>query len=105
MNKLLDSIIYEDYDKIKNKLCDINHKIDRIAKKQTREYSFFGILFIAIVTLTTNLWAQYVYNNLVTNFGRGTQYNSDSLIMLFVFIVLAIGVAILFVIDREDPLI
>ena len=65
-----------------------------------KEYKklFFGILFVAITTLTTNIWAQYVYNNIVTNYGKGTHYDSDSLINMFVFTLIAVGVIILYVI-------
>jgi hypothetical protein len=80
-------------------------KLEEILKKQGKSHSFFSILFVAITTLVTNLWAQYVYNNMVTNYGCGTHGWSDSLYMLFAFTILAIGIAILFALDVQTSLV
>ena len=103
MDELCDSIIKDI--EITELTERIDEKLDRILDRQIRDRSFFGILFVAVTTLVTNLWAQYVYNNMVTNFGRGTHGFSDSLLMLFVYTLFAISIAILFVIDLRSGLI
>ena len=103
MNQLCDNIIREIEQT--ERINTIEKKIDRLLDRQRREFSFLGILFVAITTLVTNTWAQYVYNNMVTNYGHGTRNNSDSLFMLFVFTIFGVGIVILFVIDLDNHLI
>lgn len=86
---------------LSNRLNNIEETVDDIRDKQKRESSFFGILFLAFTTLTTNLWAQYVYNNVITNYGMGTHGNSDSLFMMLVFTMIAIGIIILFALNID----
>ena len=51
--------------------------------------------------MTTNLWAQYVYNNIVTNYGMGTHGYSDSLVMMLVFTIIAVGIVVLFILNVD----
>ena len=103
MNELCESII-NSIDQDTNKLDQLDQKIDLLIDRQLREFSFLGILFVAITTLVTNMWAQYIYNNMITNYGHGTHYGTDSPLMLSVFTLIGIGVAILYVIDRVTHL-
>ena len=73
---------------LSERLSSIEEKVDKIRDKQTRQSSFFRVFFLAFTTLTTNLWAQYVYNNVITNYGMGTHGNSDSLLMMLVFTIM-----------------
>jgi len=60
---------------------------------------------VLVATMVTNLWAQYIYNNFITNYGRGTHYNSDSLINMFVFSLLGISAIMLYAIDLDTKII
>lgn len=92
-NEIIKQIDLSDW---KTEISDIKESVDIIRDEQAREHTVLGFIFIAILTMTTNLWAQHVYNNYITNFGRGTHYGTDSLVMMAVFSVIAIGVTIIF---------
>ncbi len=100
MNILCDNIIkHIDLDE---RLTEMENKLDRVRDHQERETSFFAFVFIIIITMVTNLWAQLVYNNYITNYGRGTHYNTDSLVMMLVFSVIGVCVVILYALDVKN---
>ena len=56
-----DSII--DYYEVDSRLNTIEEKVDKVIDKHKREVSFLGFLFLIVMTLVTNLWAQHIYNS------------------------------------------
>ena len=75
----------------------INKKLDEIIENRREEISPLGLLFIITVTLVINLWAQYIYNNYVTNFGYGTRNGTDSNLLMIILTIIAISVIIIFI--------
>ena len=95
INSICDEIL-NDNDNIIPKINSIYKNTNEILHRERRDDSFFGVMVLAITTLVTNLWAQYIYHNTVTNYGQGTQGNSDSLLMLLIYTVIVAGIVILF---------
>jgi polyferredoxin len=102
MNNLCNNIINQ----IDNssRLDKLEDKIDVLLDIRKRETNFFGVLYISIITITTNLWAQYVYNNCITNFGMGMHGNTDSLFMMFLFTIIGVGTVIIVSMDLTENL-
>ena len=81
-------------------LKNIEDRLINIENIRKRELSFFGLVFIIVLTFSTNLWSQYVYNSFIRNHGMGSSDNA-SLILLLVFTIITIGIILLFVLDVE----
>lgn len=80
----------------KKQLKEIEKRLENIEKVRRREISLFGLVFIIVLTLVTNLWAQYVYNSFVRNHGMGAR-DDPSLVRMVIYTLIGVTVVYLFV--------
>ena len=72
---------------------NIGKTVDEIRDQQKRELSLLGILFVVVVTMTTNLWAQYIYHNFIDSLEK---VYPDNISVLILFSIIALVVITLY---------